>query len=154
MSPRGLPRRTLLSRPAPREGENPVGAIRRIWLVGKQTTISNRNTLAATSFLAEWSPRFVLFYSASPAPCLAREAGCLGRSRYAGQTRSAVQRLLTSTSNAIPLRFLHKPFSLHDLPSVVRRRGLTARSQKRYTAILRGRSRRGGLTESPNGPVA
>jgi len=156
MSPRAMPRRTQLSWPTPREAEDHGGASRRILLVGKRTTNSNRNTLAATSFLAEWSPRFVLFYSfygASPAPCLPRQAGCLARLRHADPTRSAVLRLQRSSSNTTPVRFAHKAFSLHELPSGVRRRGLTTESPKRYIPVRRGRSRRGGLSKSPNGPV-
>ncbi len=153
MSPRVLTRRGRLSWPTPREGENPAGAIRRIWLVGKQTTISNRNSLAATSFLAEWSPRLVLFCGVSPAPCLPRQAGCLARLRYADPTRSAVLRLLRSTDDTTSVRFARNPFSLHELPSGVRRRGLTCGSPERYITVRRGRSRRSGLTKSPNGPV-
>src|SRR5229473_1012120 len=89
----------------------------------------------------------------SAAPCLPRQAGCLARLRYADPTRSAVRRLLRSSSNTTLARFAHKPFSLHELPSGVRTRGLTGGSPERYIAVRRGRSRRGGLSKSPNGPV-
>ena len=153
MSPGAVPGRAHLCWPTPRECENLAGAIRHIFLVWKPTTLSYRSILAATSFLGEWSPRFVLFYGASPAPCLPRQAGCLARLRYADPTRSAVRRLLRSSSNTTLARFAHKPFSLHELPSGVRTRGLTGGSPERYIAVRRGRSRRGGLSKSPNGPV-
>ncbi len=153
MSPRTVPSRDHLSWAGLREGKNPARALRQIGLVGKQATTSSWNILAATSFLAEWSPRFVLFYGTSAAPCLPRQAGCLARLRYADPTRSAVRRLLRSSSNTTLARFAHKPFSLHELPSGVRTRGLTGGSPERYIAVRRGRSRRGGLNKSPNGPV-
>ena len=154
MSPRAFTRPGRLCWPIPREGENPAAAIRRIWLVWKPTTLSYRSILAGTSFLAEWWPRFVLFYGASPAPCLPRQAGCLARLRDADLTRSAVLRLPKSSRQRTTGRFACKLFSLHELPSGVRRRGLTSGDRERYTAIHRGRSRRGGLSKSPNGPVA
>jgi len=154
VSPRAVRRRDNVSWSTRREGDNPAGAVRRNSLVWKPTTRSFRSILAAASFLAEWSPRFVLLYGTSPVPCLPRQSGCLARLCYADPTRSAVLRLLRSSSNTTPALFAHKPFSLHELPSVVRRRGLTSRTPERYIAVRRGRARRGGLTESPNGPVA
>ena len=153
MSPGAVPGRAHLCWPTPRECENLAGAIRHIFLVWKPTTLSYRSILAATSFLGEWSPRFVLFYGASPAPCLPRQAGCLARLRYAGPVRSAVLQLLRSCSNTKAVRFAHKPFSLYELPSRLQRKGLTVGSPERYIAACRGRSRRSGLSESPNGPV-
>ncbi len=154
MSPRAVSRRAYLSWLAPRECKPPAGAGRCIWLVGKQSTNSNRNTFPAASFLAEWSPRLVLFCGASPAPCLPRQAGCLARLRYADLTRSAVLRLPKSSSQTTTGRFAGKLFSLRELPSGVRRRGLTGGGPERYTAIYRGMSRCSGLSKSPNGPVA
>ncbi len=154
MSPRAVPSRDHLCWLGHREGKNPAGALRQIGLVWKPTTILNLHILAATSFLAEWSPRFVLFNRASPAPCLPRQAGCLSRLRYADLTRSAALRLPKGSSQTTTDRFACKLFSLHELPSVVRRRGLTGGSPERYIAVCRGRSRRSGLSKSPNGPVA
>jgi hypothetical protein len=154
VSPRAVRRRDHISWRIPRECENPAGAVRCIRVVGKQTTISNRNTLAPTLLLSEWSPGFVLFYGGSPKPCLPRQVGCQGRLRYADLARSAMLRLLRSSGNTTPARFAHKPFSLHELPSGIRTRGLTGRTSERYIAVDRGGSRRGGLTESRNGPVA
>ncbi len=154
MSLRAVPSRDHLSWSGPREGKNPTGALRQIGLVWKPTTISNWEILPTTSFLAEWWPRFVLFYGASPAPCLPRQAGCLTRLRDADLTGSVVLRLPKSSRQTTTGRFACKVFSLHELPSGVRRRGLTSGDPERYTAIHRGRSRRGGLSKSPNGPVA
>ncbi len=153
MSPRAGPRRTHLSWSTPREGEYPAGAVRRIWLVGKQSTISNWNTLTPTSFLSESSPRFLHFYCADHVSRLPRQAPYLDGLRCPGQDRSDVVRLLTSSSKTTAGRFARKVFSFHDLPSGVRTRGLTSGSPERYIAVRRDRSRRGGLTESPNGPV-
>jgi len=154
VSPRGLPKRVHICWPPPREREGPEGAIRRIWLVGKQTAISNPNTLAPTSFLAEWSLHFVLFYRASPESCLPRRAGCLACLRYTDLTWSAELRLLRSIGNTTQGCFARKPFSLHELPSGIPTRGLTGLALERYIALDRGRSKCGGLTESYNGPLA
>ncbi len=153
MSLRTVPSRDHLSWSGPTEGKNPAGALRQIGLVWKPTTISNWNIMAATSFLAEWSPRFALFLRASPAPCLPRQAGCPARLCYADLTRSAAPRLPKSSSQTTTDRFACKLFSMHDLPCGVRSRDLTQGDPERYTAIHRGRSKRGGLIESPNGPV-
>ncbi len=154
MSPRGLPRRAQISWRPPSECEDPAGGVRRIWLVGKQTAISNRTTSAAPSFPAASSSRSVLLYRARPEPCLPRQAGCLARLRHVERTRSAVLRLLRSSSIRTRVRSPRKPFSLHELPSGIRTKVLTGGRPERYIAVCRGRSRRGGLSKSPNGPVA
>jgi hypothetical protein len=153
MSPRAVPSRDHVCWSGHREGKNPAGALRQIGMVWKPTTISNWDILAATSFLAEWSSRFVLFYRASPAPCLPRQAGCLSCLCYADLTRSAALRLLKINSQTTTSRFARKLFSMHELLSSVRKRDLTRGDPERYTAIHRGRSRRLGLSKSPNGPV-
>jgi len=147
VSPLTVPNRGHLSWSDPREGKNPAGAVRPIGLVGKQTTNSNRDTLAPTSFLAEWSPRFVLFYRATPAPCLPRQGGSLARLRSADLTTSAMLGLLSSNKYAAAGRFSRNLFGLHELPSGIRRRGLTRGGPERYITI-------GSLTKRPNGPVA
>ena len=154
MSPRAVPSQDHLCWLGHREGKNPAGALRQIGLVWKPTTISNWTILAATSFPAEWWARFVLFYRASPAPCLPRQAGCLSRLCYADLTRSAALRLPKSRRWPTTGRFACKLFSMPELPSGVRIRDLTRGNPERYTAIHRGRSRRRGLSKSPNGPVA
>ena len=142
VSPRPVPRRTHLTWSSPREYENPEGTNRRIWLVGKQTTISNRNTLALISFLAESSPGFVPFHPAGSLPCLPAKAESLSGLRSASQTRSSLG------------RFANKPFCFYDLPVVVRSKVLTFAVSERCKVIDTGRSRRSGLRKSPNGPIA
>lgn len=147
MSPRAVHRPAYLSRQSPREGEVSAGRCRRIWLVGKQSKHSNRRILAATSSPTDWSPGFGLFYRATPVPCLPRQGGCLVRLRSADLTASAMLRLLSSNKYTTAGRFSRNLFGLHELPSSIRRRGLTRGGPERYITI-------GGLTKSPNGPVA
>ncbi len=153
MSPRVVPRRDHLSRQSPREGAGRAGSCRRIWLVGKQSTKSNGWILAATSFSTEWLPRFGLFHGASSLPGLPSQGVYSGGSRRANQTRSGVVCLLRNSSNTRICECSSKFFGCHDLPIVAGLRGLTAGSPKRYIPVRRGRSRRGGLSKSPNGPV-
>jgi len=153
VSPRTVPGRDHLSWSGTIEGKNPAGALRQIGLVGKQTNISNRTTSAAPLFLAEWSPRFVLFHRVSSAPRPARQRVYLVLWGYSNRARPAWLRLLRSINNTKASGFAHKLFSLHELPSGFQTRGLTRGCPRRYTAIARGRSRHGGLIESPNGPV-
>ena len=153
MSPRALTRRDRLSWPTPREGENPAGAIRRIWLVGKRTTISNRNTLAATSFLAEWSSSLVLFHRAGSVPCPAQQAVSLGGSSCAGQIRSAMPHLRRSSYNPTAGRFTHNLLSFNDFSLGVRSTALTKGCFERNIAPHRGRSRCVASAEMASGCV-
>jgi hypothetical protein len=154
VSARAESRRDHLSRPGPGGVEGPAGVCRRIYLVGKQTKNSKRNTLAAISFLASSSPRFVLYILADSLPWLPLKAEDLSGLRSAVQTRSCAERWLGRSRNSAGRRRPHKLFAFHDLPIVVRRRGLTGESPKRYIPVRRGTSRCGGLSKSPNGPVA
>ncbi len=153
MSPRAVPRRARLSWLPPRKCEPPAGANRYIGLVGKQSTHSSRRTSAATSFPTERSPSFDLFRDASSLPWLPSEGVYLGGLRRANQSRSGVVCLLRNSSNTRICQCSSKLFGCHDLPIVAGFRGLTAESPKRYIPVRRGRSRRGGLSKSPNGPV-
>ncbi len=153
MSPRPVPRRVQISWSTLREGENSAGAVRRIGLVGKQTTISNRNTLAPTSFLAESSPRFVLFHHAGSLHWLLLQTAYLGSLSCPGRTRSAFLQLLMNGCNTVTSGSPRKLFSFNDFARGVRTKVLTRGGPERYTAIHRGRSRRAGLAESPNGHV-
>jgi hypothetical protein len=153
VSPRAFPSRCGLCWSVGRENGAPPATIRRIWVVGKRTTSSNRNILASTSSPTEWSPGFGLFHDASSSPWLALQGAYLGGLRRANQTRSGVVCLLRKRSNTTTCRCSGKVFGCHDLPSVAGLRGLTTESPKRYIPVRRGRSRRGGLSKSPNGPV-
>jgi hypothetical protein len=151
VSRRAVPRRARLPWLAPRDCEPPAGADRCIWLVGKESTKSNRRILAATSFHTEWSLGFGLFHDASSWPWLPLQGAYLGGLRRANQTRSGVVCLMRSDTTTC--QYSSKFFICHDWPIVPGLRGLTAESPKRYIRVRRGRSRRGGLSKSPNGPV-
>jgi hypothetical protein len=153
VSPRVVPRRDHFSRQGPRKGAAPAGSCRRLWLVGKQSTNSNRRILATTSFPTEWSPGFGLFHDASCLPWLPLQGANLGGLRPANQTKSGVVCLPRNSGNKTTCQCSNKFFSFHDLPIVAGFRGLTAESPRRYIPVRRGRSRRGGLSKSPNGPV-
>jgi hypothetical protein len=148
-----MPRRSHLPWLAPKECKPHAGADHCIWLVAKQSTNSNRRILAATSFPTEWSPGFGLSHDASSRPWLPLQGAYLGGLRRANQTRSAVLCLLRYSGNTTTCQCSSKFFGCHDLPIVSGFRGLTTESPKRYIPVRRGRSRRGGLSKSPNGPV-
>ena len=154
MSHRTVPRGGHFSQLSPRGCENLAGAIRRIVLVWKQTILSCQSILAATSFLAEWSPHFARLYCSRPAPSFARQAGCANRLGHIDPTRSAVLRLPRSRSNSTVLDIAHNLLCCYQLTSGFRTRGLTKGSPERYTPVLRGRSGRGRSIQSPNGPPA
>ena len=153
MSPRTVPTGAHLSRRIPKECENPAGQIRRILLVWKQTILSYQSIREANCFFAEWSPHFALLYCSSPAPSLARQAGSANRLSYIDPTRSAVLRLPRSRSNSTLLHSAHNLLCCYQLTSGFRTRGLTRGSPERYTEVLRGRSRRASLIQSPNDPL-
>jgi len=153
VSRRAVPRRARLLCLAPRECEPPAGANRCIEMVGKQSTNSNRRILAATSSPTGWSPGFGLFHDASSWPWLPLQGAYLGGLRSANQTRSGVVCLLRNRRNTTTRQCSSKFFICYDWPIVAGLRGLTAESPKRYIRVGRGRSRRGGLSKSPNGPV-
>ncbi len=153
MSARTFPTRGRLCLPIGQEGGAPAGAVRHIWLVGKRSKYSNRNILVASSFLAGSSSRFFPFHLADSLPWFSLNDEYLSGLRSTGQTRSCAERWLGRIRNASGRRGPHKLFACHDLPIAVGRRGLTGESPKRYIGVRRGRSRSGGLSKSPNGPV-
>jgi len=153
VSPRTMPGERHLPRPTPRECENPTRAIGQIWLVWKPTIPSYRSILAASSFLVEWSLRFGLLCCSNPAAYLPRQAGCVTHLSHTDPTRPTVLQLLRSADNSTTPRFARKPFCCYELTSGFRIRGLTKGSLERYTAVLRGRSRRASLIQSPNDPL-
>ncbi len=153
MSPRVVLGRDHVSRQSPREGEASAGRCRRIWLVGNQSTNANSGIPSASLLPTEWSPGFGLFRDASSLPWLPLQGAYLVDLRLADETRSGVVCLLRNSSNTTTCQCSSKFFGCHDLPIVAGFRGLTAESPKRYIPVCRGRSRRGGLSKSPNGPV-
>jgi hypothetical protein len=138
---------------APRECKPPIRADRSIWLVGKQTTNSNRRILAATSFPTEWSLGFGLYLDPSSCSSLPLQRAYLDRLPGENKTRSGPVCLLRNRSNTTTCQYASKFFGYHDLPIVSGFRGLTSETAKRYIQVRRGRSRRSGLSKSPNGPV-
>ena len=153
MSPRVVPGRDHVSRQSPREGEASAGRCRRIWLVGKQSTKANGGIPSTSLLPTEWPPGFGLFRDASSLPWLPLQGAYLVDLRLADETRSGVVCLLRNSSNTTTCQCSSKFFGCHDLIIVAGLRGLTTESPKRYIPVRSGRSRRGGLSKSPNGPV-
>ena len=152
MSLRAVPRRANLSWSTSRDGGTPAGEIRRIGVVGKQTTISNRKTLAPTSFLAESSPRFLHFHRAEPVSRLERLDSHLCSLCCADQTGAGL-RLLTSSGTATLPQLARKPFSFKNFLLGVQGRGLDKEAFTRYMALHRATSRCDSSAAIANGPV-
>ncbi len=153
MSPRAVPSRDHLPWSGPREEKNPAGAVRRSQLVGKQTTISNRNTLAPASFLAESSPRFPHFRRAEPVSRFQRLDGYLCSLCCADQIGPGGLRLPTSVRTATLLQLARKPFSFKNFLLGVQGRGLDKEAFTRYMALYRATSRCDSSAEIANGSV-
>ena len=153
MSPRAVSGRANLSWSTSRDGGTPTGEVRRTGVVGKQTTISNRNTLAPTSFLAESSPRFLHVHRAEPVSRLQRLDGCLCSLRCTDQIEPGGLRLLTSSKNAALLQSSRNLLSFKDFLLDVQGRGLDKRGFRRYIALHRATSRCDSSAEIANGSV-
>jgi len=153
VSPRAVPRRERLSWSGPGESENSAGAVRRIGLVGKQTTNSDRNILAATSFPTEWSACFILLHHVGSLPWPPLKAAPMGDLRCARQTRSGIVRLLRTNSNRTTDRLARKLFGFHHLPIVLGFRGIDNCWLSGYMGIHRGRPERGGLATNSSNSV-
>ena len=152
MSPRVVPSRDHLAGSDSRDEESPAGVVRRIGVVGKQTTISNRNTLAPTSFLAESSPRFPPFRRAEPVSRFQRLDGHLCSLCCADQTGPGL-RLLTSSGTATLPQLARKPFSFKNYLLGVRGRGLDKDAFTRYMGPHRATSRCDSSAEIANASV-
>jgi hypothetical protein len=154
MSARAVSRQPHLSWPTPRECEPPAGADRYIWLVGKQSTISNRNTSQLTSLLGERWSYVSVFHRVCSLGRPQRLDLHLGSPLGAGQIGTRVlwfrevgARLQKS---ALPITCLVVMICLHGQRSL----SLTGGSSRRKISPPRGRSKRTALSKSPNGPVA
>src|SRR6266478_10049120 len=88
VSPRALPRRVRVPWLAPRESEARAGAIGRICVVGKPSTISNSCTLRSISIVAELSSCFGVFHRLGSLPGPRRQDVQVGRLLFAGHIRS------------------------------------------------------------------
>lgn len=151
MSPGALPDRGHIS-PTIR-CENPAGAVRHIGVVGKQTTFSNRNALALTSFLAESSPCFVYFRCADHLSLLPRQVSYLEGWRRPGQLRFGVVRLVKNRGDVTAERFGRKLFGFQDFSLGFQDRGLDKLSFTGYTALHWATSRCDSSAEIANGSV-
>jgi len=154
VSSRGLPKGTRICWLHQREGEGPAEAIRRIFVVGKPSTISNSGALGAISFLAKWSSCLGVLRLVGSLPSPPRQDVHLHRFLCASRSRSAVLRLLRRRCNTAVVRSTHIPFSCNDFSRSVCNTPLTRDSSRRNIPPARGRSKRTALSKSPNGPVA
>jgi len=154
MRPRVLPRRVYLSWLAPGRYELPAGANRCISLVGKQSTLSNRNTSGSISIVAELSSCLCVFYHLDLLPTTPQLDVRLDRLLCARQIRSAELRLLRTSCDTGTVRSISKPFRSNNLSRGIRSRYLTRRCSERRIIAHSGTSKRSSLCKSPNGPVA
>jgi len=154
MRPRVLPRRVYRSWLAPGRYELPAGANRCISLVGKQSTLSNRNTSGSISFLAELSSCLGDFHSLGSFPSAPQQGVHLCRLLCARQIRSVEFRLLRSSCDTATVRSISKPFSGNDLSRGISSTSLTRRCLEQKIPASSGTSKRSSLCKSPNGPVA
>jgi hypothetical protein len=154
LSARRLPRGAHPSQPTRRECDRPAGANRHIWLVGKQSTISNRRAARSIPLFAELSSSLCLLHRRGSLPSPPQQDLHLGRTLSAGQIRSALSRLVRSSCNSATAWSTRKLFSCHGLSRGVRSTPLTRRSSERKMAAHSGTSKRSSLCKSPNGPVA
>ena len=154
MSSRGLPKGTRICWLHQREGEGPAEAIRRIFVVGKPSTISGSNALGSISFLAKWSSRVGVLHRVGSLPSPPRQDVHLHRLLCASQSRSAVLRLLGRHWNTTVVRSTYIPFGCSDFSRSVCNTPLTRDSSRRNMFPTRAGSKRPALSKSPNGPVA
>ena len=153
MRPRVLPRRVYLSWLAPGRYELPAGANRCISLVGKQSTLSNRNTSGSISIVAELSSCLCVFYHLDLLPTTPQLDVRLDRLLCARQIRSVELSILTSTCYTANVRSSSKPFNGNDLSRSIRSMSLTRSCSERKIVAHSGTSKHSSLCKSPNGPV-
>jgi len=154
VSPRAVPRRVHLSWLDPRKCELPAGANRLIWLVGKQSAISKRNTSRSISFLGELSYSLGVLHRLGSLPSPPQQDVHLGRSLCAGRIRSALLGLLRSYSKTPTVRSTHNLFSCNDFLRGVCNTPLTRDCSGRNIPPPRGGWKCTALSKIPNGPVA
>src|SRR6266478_5084121 len=153
VSPRAVPRRVRVPWLAPRESEARAGAIGRICVVGKPSTISNRNTSGSISILAELSSCLGALHPACCLPTPPQQGAHLGRLLCAGQIRSAELLLLKSNCNTAAVRSIHKPFGCNDFSRSVCDTALTKGFSGRNITLHIARSRCAASAELPTGWV-
>jgi hypothetical protein len=153
VSPPAVSRRAHLPWLGPRECKPLAGADRCIWLVGKQSTISDRNTSQSISIPAKWSSSLGRLHRVGCFPNSPERDTDLARLLCSGQIRSTVLRLVRSNCDSATVRLISKPFSCYDLSRGVRSKSLTRRCSEQKIAAHSGTSKRSLLCKSPNGPV-
>jgi len=153
VSPRAVSRRAHLPWLAPRECKPHAGADRCIWLVGKQSTISNRNTSRSISIFAELSSCFGLSHRFGSLPGPPQQDARLGRLLCAGQIRSGEWALLKSNCNTAAVRSIHKPFSCNEFSRSICDMALTKEFSGRNITPHIARSRCAASAELPTGWV-
>ncbi len=154
MSPRGLPRRAPVCWLPPREGEVPTGAIRRSCLVGKPSKISNCSRSESISFVEEWSSCLGVLHHVVSLPISKQQDLNLGRLLRAGEIGSGLLRSLRSCDKTPTAQSANNLFSCNVFSLGIYATALTKGCSGRKISPLRGRSKRTGLSKSPNGPVA
>jgi hypothetical protein len=154
VSSRGLPKRVHICWLPPGESEPPAGAVRRICVVGKPSTTSNRSTSGSISFVAKRSSSVGVLHRVGSLPSPPRQDVHVHRLLCASQSRSAVCRLLRRHWNTAVVRSTYIPFSCNDLSRSVCNTPLTRDSSRRNILPARAGSKRTALSKSPNGPVA
>jgi len=154
VSSRGLPKRAHICWLPPGESETFAGAVRRICVVGKPSTMSDSSALETISFLAKWSSCVGVLHRVGSLPSPPRQDVRVLRLLCASQSRSAVLRSLRRHCNTVGICSTHKPFSCNDFSSNVCNMPLTRDSSRRNIPPLGGSSKRTALSKSLNGPVA
>jgi hypothetical protein len=154
VSARAVSRRAHLSSLALRECEPLAGADRCIWLVGKQSTISNRNTSGSISIPAELSSCLYFSYrldSLPRTPQLDIQLDRLLCPQQIGSAALCFREVAARLQRAdLPITCLVVMICLHGRRSM----SLTGGRSGPKISPRRGRSKRAGLVKSPNGPVA
>jgi len=153
LSARVMPRGVHPSQPTPRECEPPARANRCIRLVGKQSTISNRNRSRSLSIVAELSSCFGLSHRFGSLPGPPQQDARLGRLLCAGQIRSGEWALLKSNCNTAAVRSIHKPFSCNEFSRSICDMALTKEFSGRNITPHIARSRCAASAELPTGWV-
>jgi len=154
VSPRPLARRTRLSCPVRREGEDVAEAMQRICVVGKPSTMSSNCTSGSISFLAKWSSSLGDFHFLGSLPNSPQQNGDSGRSVCAAQIRSALLGSLRSRHGTPITQSSNNLFSCNAFPVGIRSTALTKDYSGRKISTHRGGSKHTALSNGPNGPVA
>jgi hypothetical protein len=116
----------------PAECENSAGAVRRILVVGKQTTSLNRNRLALALFPSEWFTSVGSFHRPS----------CLFPAQYRRLAPTWIKSTLPTSQVWTACNTLGRPalklLALHDLASGIKRTPLTKANSPGYGSVQKG----------------